>query len=61
MSFLRHQQIFRSDVLFFFAEGEAVTGFAPRHHRLDESATGYSLASCSPALLASASPGRMPW
>ena len=26
-------------------------------HRLDESATGYSLASCTPALLASASPG----
>ena len=28
MSFLRHQQIFRSDVLSCFAEGETVTGFA---------------------------------
>jgi len=30
--------------------------FRPIPHRLDESATSYSLASCTPALLASASP-----
>jgi hypothetical protein len=28
MSFLRHQQIYQSDVLFSFAEGEAVNGSA---------------------------------
>ena len=37
------------------AEGGAVSA-APGLHRCDESATGYSLASCTPAVLASASP-----
>jgi hypothetical protein len=55
MSFLRHEQIYQSDVFFRSARGEAVSRFA-LPHRLDESATGYSLAGCSPALPASASP-----
>ena len=55
MSFLRHEQIYQSDVL-FFAPGAKEFPASPRPHRLDESATGYSLAGCSPALPASASP-----
>jgi hypothetical protein len=38
------------------AGGEAVFCYAPATHRLDESAAGYSLAGCSPAEPASASP-----
>jgi putative transposase len=51
MSFLRHEEIYQSDV-----EGEtgAASGLPPAH-RLDESPADYSLASCSPAELASAS------
>jgi putative transposase len=51
MSFLRHEEIYQSDV-----EGEAgaAPGLPPAH-RLDESPADYSLASCSPAELASAS------
>jgi hypothetical protein len=30
MSFLRHEQIYQSDVLFVCAQGEAFTGFAPK-------------------------------
>src|SRR5215470_19618915 len=55
MSFLRHEQIYQSDVLCSEWQSEADCGFA-LPHRLDESATGYSSASCTPALLASASP-----
>jgi hypothetical protein len=57
MSFLRHEQIYQSDVFAVCAPGLASLGFAPESHRLDESATGYSSARCTPALLASASPG----
>ena len=38
-----------------YSEGEPF-GTRPRSHRLDEFAAGYSLAGCSPALPASASP-----
>ena len=54
MSFFRHGEIYRSD------ERENKNGerssSRPPAHRSDESPTGYSLASCSPAELASASP-----
>ncbi len=55
LSFLRHGQIYQSDVLMLQGGGEA---FWPRplFHRLDEFAVGYSLVGCSPALPASASP-----
>src|SRR5580658_8880367 len=55
MSFLRHEQIYQSDV-FSVCAGAKQWPASPRSHRLDESATGYSLAGCSPALPASASP-----
>jgi hypothetical protein len=55
MSFLRYEQIYQSDV-FSFCAGAKQWPASPRPHRLDESATGYSLAGCSPALPASASP-----
>ncbi len=41
--------------MLFLEPGTLPFPAAPRHHRLDEFAAGYSLASCSPALLASAS------
>ena len=53
MSFLRHAQIYRSDAI---AKPGSAVSRCPGHHRLDESAVGYSLASCSPAEPASASP-----
>jgi len=53
MSFFRHREIYQSDE-------EGSSGERPKSrppaHRPDESPTGYSLASCSPAELASASP-----
>jgi hypothetical protein len=52
MSFLRHREIYPSD------GGKTQTGQAPSH-RLDEFPTGYSLASCSPAEPASASPASL--
>src|SRR5271163_2089919 len=56
LSFMRHEQIYRSDVfaVSYWRRGKPL----PRlhSHRHDESAAGYSLASCSPAELASASP-----
>ena len=54
MSFLRHEQIYRSDG----ATDKAGYGeeAASRTHRFDESAAGYSLAGCAPAEPASASP-----
>jgi hypothetical protein len=58
MSFFRHGQIYQSDGPFAQAANKpgATLGDAPGAHRLDEFATGYSLAGCSPALPASASP-----
>jgi putative transposase len=54
MSFFRHEENYRSD------GPTKLTGrdlpIAPRTIGVDESPTGYSLASCSPAELASASP-----
>jgi hypothetical protein len=53
LSFLRHQEIYQSD------EPENERARLLSHtlaHRLDEFPVGYSLASCSPAELASASP-----
>jgi putative transposase len=54
LSFFRHAEIYRSDVG-FQAEGEPAFTGSP-DHRLDESSAGYSLAGCSPAEPASASP-----
>jgi hypothetical protein len=57
MSFLRHEQIYQSDVVSCLHSGAGLMRLRPgASHRLDESATGYSSASCTPALLASASP-----
>jgi hypothetical protein len=53
MSFLRHMEIYQSD------ERKSERARLCSHalaHRLDEFSVGYSLASCSPAALASASP-----
>ena len=54
LSFFRHEEIYRSE------KGDAVMRSgppaAPRTLGIDESPTGYSSASCSPAELASASP-----
>jgi transposase InsO family protein len=54
MSFFRHEEIYRSDAGSKAAGEPAETG--PLDHRLDESPDGYSLAGCSPAEPASASP-----
>jgi hypothetical protein len=54
MSFFRHQEIFRSDVGSNL-EGEPAETGSP-DHRLDESPAGYSLAGCSSAEPAAASP-----
>src|SRR6202140_4454841 len=54
MSFFRHQEIFRPDGPPGLTRNGPKT--APRTIGFDESPAGYSLASCSPALLASASP-----
>ncbi len=52
MSFFRHAEIYRSEGR---SEGEPYRTSSP-DHRLDESPAGYSLAGCSPAEPASASP-----
>lgn len=54
MSFFRHGEDYRNDQ----APSPTRSGFqtAPLTHSFDESPAGYSLASCSPAALASASP-----
>jgi hypothetical protein len=52
MSVLRHRQIYRPMLPFSKREGFATLPLSSS----DESATGYSLASCTPALLASPSP-----
>jgi integrase-like protein len=54
MSFFRHEEIYRSDAA-SRTEGEPDETGSP-DHRVDESPAGYSLAGCSPALPASASP-----
>jgi hypothetical protein len=56
MSFFRHRQIYQSDIPQLQAGGETVSGSTPGAHRLDEFAASYSLAGCTPALPASASP-----
>ena len=53
MSFFRHREIFRSDVIRSVRERRNRRSPA---HRLDEFPVGYSSPSCTPALLASASP-----
>ncbi len=55
VSFFRHGEIYRNDVG-VGKTGNEPMGLAPSSHRPDESPAGYSLASCSPAELASASP-----
>src|SRR5712692_2612702 len=57
MSFLRQKQIYPPIGSWVDTGGGPLSGFAPGSHRLDESAAGYSLASCAPAEPASASPG----
>jgi len=54
MSFFRHTEIYRSDGTPALTRSGPKT--APRTIGFDESPTGYSLASCSPAELAAASP-----
>jgi putative transposase len=54
MSFFRHREIYRSDAGSKTKREPAETGSPD--HRLDESPDGYSLAGCSPAEPASASP-----
>ena len=54
MSFFRHWEIFRSDGSSVI-DGKPTEAGSP-DHRLDESPAGYSLAGCSPAEPASASP-----
>jgi len=54
MSFFRHREIYHSDVASNGKGGPAETGSPD--HRFDESPAGYSLAGCSPAEPASASP-----
>ena len=53
MSFFRHREIFRSDVIRLVRERR---NRRSRPHRLDEFPVGYSSADCSPAGSASASP-----
>lgn len=53
MSFFRHGEDYRNQAPSFTRSGVHA---APLTHSFDESPTGYSLASCSPAVLASASP-----
>jgi hypothetical protein len=55
MSFLRHEEIYRSDVGLGHAESRSC-GLLPALIGLDEFPVGYSLAGCSPADPASASP-----
>jgi len=52
-SFLRHKEIYQSDERKRWRAQPCGRALA---HRLDEFPAGYSLASCSPAELASASP-----
>src|SRR5436190_8909495 len=56
MSFPRHTQIYQSDASFVSGWWRSRLRLRPRSHRLDEFAASYSLAGCTPALPASASP-----
>ncbi len=56
MSFSRHGEIYRSDGLGFVGAGRRARWADAPAHRLDEFPAGYSLAGCSPAEPASASP-----
>ena len=56
MSFLRHEEIYRSDVRLVQKLGAATRVAAPVLIGCDEFPVGYSLAGCPPAELASASP-----
>jgi hypothetical protein len=56
MSFLRHQEIYRSDAANQTHAPRSGLATPPRPHRLDEFPAGYSLAGCSPAEPTSASP-----
>lgn len=59
MSFLRHRETHQSAELRFRKDCELWRARLRRHalaHRIDESPVGYSLAGCSPAEPASASP-----
>src|SRR6202165_561239 len=57
MSFLRQKQIYPPIGSLVDTGGGPRSGCAPGSHRRDESAAGYSLAGCAPAVPASASPG----
>jgi hypothetical protein len=54
MSFFRHRQIYQSDVT--STQRRSRLWLRLRAHRVDEFAASYSLAGCTPALPASASP-----
>src|ERR1700693_2367028 len=56
MSFLRHRQIYQSDVAFVPDWRRGRLRLRPRPHRLDEFAASYSLAGWSPPEPTSASP-----
>src|SRR6185312_9085137 len=56
MSFLRHRQIYQSDVLLASERRRDPCRLRPRSHRLDEFAASYSLAGWSPPEPTSASP-----
>ena len=56
MSFLRHGQIYQPMSLRIKNGGETILGSPSSSHRIDEFATGYSSAGCTPAEPASASP-----
>ena len=54
MSFFRHEEVYRSDDL--KKQTGSNLSITPQTIGVDESPTGYSLVSCSPAELTSASP-----
>jgi hypothetical protein len=56
MSFLRHGQIYQSDVFFGSGRGRSCFRLRPRSHRFDEFAASYSLAGWSPPEPTSALP-----
>jgi hypothetical protein len=57
MSFLRHEEIYQSDVGVCLCGGARRSDCCrPAPHRLDEFPAGYSLDGCSPAEPSSASP-----
>ena len=56
MSFLRHQEIYQSDELERRRARARASPVRALAHRLDEFPVGYSLVSCPPAELTSASP-----